>query len=75
MLASVIANMTANMIFIPLIGKFGAAVSTVLSYSICGCVFYISFIRDYHLKWYEGFFFSKEEIQKIKKYVKNFVHS
>ncbi len=75
LLASVIANMTANMIFIPLIGKFGAAVSTVLSYSICGCVFYISFIRDYHLKWYEGFFFSKEEIQKIKKYVKNFVHS
>jgi len=75
LLASVIANMTANLIFIPLIGKFGAAVSTVLSYSVCGCIFYISFIRDYHLRWYEGFLYSKEDIQKIKKYVKNFIHS
>lgn len=69
LLISVIANIITNFIFIPLCGKFGAAISTVFSYSICGLIFYISFIKDYHLHWYDGLIFNKEDIKKIKGYL------
>lgn len=69
LLISVIANIIANFIFIPVCGKFGAAISTVFSYSICGLIFYISFIKDYHLRWYDGLIFNKEDIKKIKGYL------
>ena len=68
LLVSVIANIITNFIFIPLCGKFGAAISTVFSYSICGLIFYISFIKDYHLHWYEGLVFNKKDMDKIKGY-------
>ncbi len=69
LLISVIANIITNFIFIPLCGKFGAAISTVFSYSICGLIFYISFIKDYHLRWYDGIAFNKEDVNKIKEYL------
>ena len=70
LLISVIANVITNFIFIPVCGKFGAAISTVFSYSICGLIFYISFIKDYHLRWYDGLIFNKKDFNKIKSYLR-----
>ncbi|PWJ37005.1 MATE family efflux transporter [Fibrobacter succinogenes] len=43
---SVCMNMFANFIFIPLMGAKGAALSSVISYSICGFVFLFKYLVD-----------------------------
>lgn len=43
---SVVMNIVLNLITIPVYGMYGAAVSSIVSYSICGVTFLIKFIRD-----------------------------
>ncbi len=44
---AVMANLVGNMILIPLYAGVGAAVSSIVSYMICGVAFYIKFKHDY----------------------------
>lgn len=62
---SVLINVIANFIFIPIYGKMGAAISTVLSYTMCGVVLFIDFIRTYHLKWQDCLILRKKDISSI----------
>ena len=67
LLASVIANVVLNVLLIPTFGKEGAAVASVVSYTLCGGTFYIKFIKDYHIKWLEPFVITKKDISELKK--------
>lgn len=58
---SVIANAGLNIALIPVLGKLGAAIASVGSYMVCGHVFYIKFIHDYNIKWYEPLVLRKSD--------------
>jgi O-antigen/teichoic acid export membrane protein len=66
LLAAVIVNLSANFILIPFMGNIGAALSSVLSYSLCGGCFLYLFMRDYHLGWGDVFLFNREEMEGFK---------
>ena len=65
LLVSVISNVILNLITIPMFGKIGAAASTVCSYSICGLILFICFIKEYKLKWTECIIIKKTDFKKI----------
>lgn len=46
---AVVVNIVGNLLLIPLYKAVGAAVASVISYMICGIMFYIKFTRDYHV--------------------------
>lgn len=62
LLISVIINVISNIILIPIFGMYGAACSSVLSYSICGFSFLLYFIREKSVKVSNMFLFEKSEI-------------
>lgn len=67
---SVIANAGLNLALIPTMGKIGAAIASVGSYLVCGIVFYVKFINDYRIKWYEPLIIKKSDIHNLLKRVK-----
>lgn len=46
LLSSVVIGILLNFVLIPLLGMYGAAISTVVSYSICGLMFLVYFAKD-----------------------------
>ncbi len=50
LLIAVITNILGNIILIPQFEGIGAALSSVISYSICGIAFYLRFVKDYNKK-------------------------
>ena len=58
---SVVVNMLCNMITIPLWGKMGAALASVISYAVAGGLFLVYYLRTYHIPARDVFIFSKEE--------------
>lgn len=68
---SAVSNIVLNLIFIPFMGKIGAAIASAISYNVCGFVFYGRFMLDYNIKWYDSLFLKKSDIKlilgKIKK--------
>lgn len=67
---SVVANAALNLILIPMMGKIGAAFASVGSYLVCGLVFYLKFLRDYHIVWYEPLILRKADLHGLIKRVK-----
>ncbi|PIC70808.1 hypothetical protein CSV77_05715, partial [Sporosarcina sp. P16b] len=67
---SVVINVIANMFAIPKYGMYGAAVSTVISYSICGLTFLIYFMKVKKLSIWETTIISYTEIQQFKSLIK-----
>lgn len=64
--ASVLVNILCNTVTIPLWGKMGAALSSVVSYTVAGAVFLLYYMRTYRVKASSVFLFSREEIEKMK---------
>ena len=62
---SVAANILTNLITIPLWGKMGAAVSSVVSYTVAGGLFLAYYVRHYDVKVRDVFLFKPEEIRYI----------
>jgi len=58
---SVVVNMLCNMVTIPLWGKMGAALASVISYAVAGGLFLIYYLRTYKIPVRDVFLFSKEE--------------
>lgn len=50
---SVFTSIVMNLLLIPLMGNCGAALASVMAYSVCGVTFYVQYIREYKVKWYE----------------------
>ena len=46
---SVLTNIAVSYILIPAYGAFGAAIASVISYSVCGFLFYLKFSHDYRI--------------------------
>ena len=65
LLLSVMANIILNIISIPLYGVEGAAMSSVISYSISGIVFFAKFVRMYNLNWYKTIVIQTNDIRII----------
>lgn len=67
LLISVLMNLIANSLLIPIWGMYGAAIASVISYSICG----ISFLKRYcrwkgkHMREY--IFISRMDVQRLMK--------
>ncbi|MFW6016632.1 MAG: hypothetical protein ACOCRK_09350 [bacterium] len=59
-----------NFIFIPKIGIIGAALTSVMSYSLCGISFLYIFMKNFNLNIKDIIYFNEEEIQKLKFYRK-----
>lgn len=65
LLVSVIINVIANLITIPRYGMYGAAISSVLSYSLCGLTFLIYFAKQKNIKITDIIFLNLVDIKKI----------
>lgn len=62
---SVLTSVGLNMVLIPFMGICGAALATVVSYSVCGITFYIQYVREYRVKWYEPLLPRKGDIKEF----------
>lgn len=63
--ASVLVNILCNMLTIPLWGKMGAAVASVVSYAVAGFVFLGYYLRTYSIPLSAVFVFSPTEKAKL----------
>lgn len=64
--ASVVTNIVANLFTIPLLGMNGAALSSVLSYTVAGVAFLAYYVRTYQVPLRDVFLFNKEDIQFLR---------
>lgn len=67
---SAAANIVMNIITIPKFGITGAAMATVVSFSVCGLAFYVKYLIDYRIKWYEPLFLRINDIKVIVRRIK-----
>ena len=70
LLLSVLINVVMNFILIPLYGNIGAAISSVVSYTVCGVVFTYIFMKEYNIKVSEILIIDKDEFNRIKVLIK-----
>ena len=63
--ASVAVNILCNMITIPLWGKMGAAMASVVSYAVAGFVFLGYYLKTYQIPLSAVFVFSPSEKEKM----------
>lgn len=70
LLGAVIINVITNNIFIPLIGIYGAALTTVVAYSFAGAVFLIDFKKRYKFRFTELIFIGKNDFKALRALVK-----
>lgn len=71
---SVVINVISNIIVIPKYSIYGAALSSVLSYSVCGGLFLYVFSKEYSIRISDILVFKKEEIIKITKILKKKIY-
>lgn len=64
--ASVLVNIVCNMFTIPLWGKMGAALSSVVSYMVAGGCFLAYYLRMYDIPARDVFLFRPEEVSRLK---------
>lgn len=69
---SVLANIIANLILIPHYNIYGAAIASVISYSLCSIIFLYIFCKEYKVSYKEFFIIRKNEIKQIINKTKKF---
>ena len=62
---SVVVNILCNLVTIPLWGKMGAALSSVVSYTVAGGLFLLYYLRTYQVPLRDVFLFRREEIDRL----------
>ena len=70
LLISVVLNFVANLIMIPKLSIYGAALASIISYTICGGIFLFDFIRIYKVKIKDVFLINKNDIKVLTNIVK-----
>lgn len=70
LLISVVLNFVANLIMIPKLSIYGAALASIISYTICGGIFLFDFIRIYKIKIKDVFLINKNDIKVLTNIVK-----
>lgn len=69
LLVSAITNCIGNVVLIPEYGMYGSAISSVISYSVCGLAFLIYFSKIKNVSLLSFFYITKDEIGVLKKIV------
>lgn len=67
---SVVVNVIANCVAIPAMGKEGAALASVLSYTVAGALFLIYFMRTYSVRAADVFLLRGSEVRAIIRRIK-----
>ena len=62
---SVVVNILCNLVTIPLWGKMGAALSSVVSYTVAGGMFLLYYLRTYRVPLRDVFLFRREELDRL----------
>ena len=62
---SVVVNIICNVFTIPLWGKMGAALSSVISYAVAGGLFLLYYLRTYDIPLRDVFVFSEKERSQL----------
>ena len=65
LLGAVLINVFANSIFIPLWGIYGAAFTTIFSYSFAGLVFLLDYRKKYRLRIFDLVLINSKDIKAI----------
>lgn len=68
LVVAVTVNIIGNYIFIPLYGINGAAITSVISYSVCGCFFLYKFMKEFNLNLSDVLLINENEIKRIKRF-------
>lgn len=63
LLTGVIANLALDLALIPLINMYGAAIASVISYSLCGGILLKDFCKKYNCSIKEVCFLNKNDVQ------------
>lgn len=63
---SVVINVLCNMVTIPLWGKMGAALSSVVSYTAAGGLFLAYYLRTYAIPARDVFLFKPSELERLR---------
>ncbi len=71
LLVAVILNLFLNILLIPKYNIYGAAVSSVFSYTLCSFIFIYIFRKDYKITVKELLFLNKKDIEIIRSFLKN----
>ncbi|WP_149024395.1 polysaccharide biosynthesis C-terminal domain-containing protein [Listeria cornellensis] len=69
LIISVLVNAGLNILLIPCWGIIGAAVASILSYTICGMMCVLWFKRKYMLRWTTLFIITKSDYKKIRTFL------
>lgn len=69
LLVSAITNCIGNVVLIPEYGMYGSAISSVISYSVCGLAFLMYFSKIKNVSLLSFFYITKDEIGLLKKMV------
>ncbi|MEY8666346.1 polysaccharide biosynthesis C-terminal domain-containing protein [Enterococcus innesii] len=67
LLLSASSNIAINFVVIPLWGMYGAAISTVISYTLCGWLFLIFYCKKTSQSLKEVLYFPKSELKRMVK--------
>ena len=70
LLGAVVLNVIGNIVLIPGYGIVGAAVASVLSYSLCGCLFLRLFLNKFDVRLRQFFKLTEEESKRIQKFTR-----
>lgn len=68
---SVLSNIAANYILIPVWGIYGAGIASVISYTVCGILFIVFFCRTTHIPIGDLLFIKKSDLVKAKKMLRH----
>lgn len=66
LLSSVLINLVFNSLLVPSYGILGAAIASVIGYSICGLIYLLRFKKEYGFKLKNILFITKDDIRIIK---------
>lgn len=70
LIASVLISMVLNIFLIPRYGSYGAAFSSVISYTICGGAFLLYYIKYKNIKISEILFITKDDLVYFRNFIK-----
>ena len=71
LLMAVLSNVVLNLIMIKMMGMPGAAVASIVSYSIAGVSMLIYFIKKFKVKIRDCIFINKEDVVRIRSFIKS----
>lgn len=71
MMMAAITNIIINYVLIPFWGIYGAAIATIISYSIIGMLFFVRFCKEYDIRYRDALIIKKEDFKSIHRVLTN----